>query len=75
MALGFLVLSTLEVGSSYAHFLAGLLPFGAGMALAGAPATTAIVASLPRRSRVSPPRSTTSRASSAGRSGSPCSAA
>jgi EmrB/QacA subfamily drug resistance transporter len=48
MALGFVVLATLEVGSSYAHFLAGLLPFGAGMALAGAPATTAIVASLPR---------------------------
>jgi EmrB/QacA subfamily drug resistance transporter len=49
MALGFVVLATLEVGSSYLHFLAGLLPFGAGMALAGAPATTAIVASLPRR--------------------------
>lgn len=48
MATGFLVLSTLAVGSSYWHFLAGLLPFGAGMALAGAPATTAIVASLPR---------------------------
>ena len=48
MAMGFIVLSTLELGSSYAHFLAGLLPFGAGMALAGAPATTAIVASLPR---------------------------
>ena len=48
MALGFTVLATLEVGSSYAHFLAGLLPFGAGMALAGAPATTAIVSSLPR---------------------------
>jgi EmrB/QacA subfamily drug resistance transporter len=48
MAVGFIVLSTLEVGSSYAHFLAGLLPFGAGMALAGAPATTAIVSSLPR---------------------------
>ena len=48
MALGFLVLATLDVGASYAHFLAGLLPFGAGMALAGAPATTAIVASLPR---------------------------
>ena len=48
MAFGFIVLATLEVGSSYAHFLAGLLPFGAGMALAGAPATTAIVASLPR---------------------------
>jgi hypothetical protein len=48
MATGFLVLSTLEPGSSYWHFLAGLLPFGAGMALAGAPATTAIVSSLPR---------------------------
>ena len=48
MALGFIVLSTLEVGSSYAHFVAGLIPFGIGMALAGAPATTAIVASLPR---------------------------
>jgi hypothetical protein len=48
MSLGFLILATLEVGSSYAHFLAGLLPFGTGMALAGAPATTAIVASLPR---------------------------
>ena len=32
---------------AYWHFLAGLLPFGAGMAFAGAPATTAIVASLP----------------------------
>src|SRR4051812_27042209 len=48
MATGFLVMTTLEVGSSYWRFLAGLLPFGAGMALAGAPATTAIVASLPR---------------------------
>src|SRR5262249_27169277 len=48
MATGFLVLTSLHVGSSYAHFLAGLLPFAAGMALAGAPATTAIVASLPR---------------------------
>ena len=47
MATGFLVIATLDVGSSYWHFLLGLLPFGAGMALAGAPATTAIVASLP----------------------------
>jgi EmrB/QacA subfamily drug resistance transporter len=47
MASGFLVLTTLDVGSSYAHFLVGLLPFAAGMALAGAPATTAIVSSLP----------------------------
>jgi EmrB/QacA subfamily drug resistance transporter len=48
MATGFLILATLDAGSPYLHFLAGLLPFGAGMALAGAPATTAIVASLPR---------------------------
>src|SRR5215467_14628663 len=48
MATGFAVLSTLGTAASYWHFLAGLLPFGAGMALAGAPATTAIVASLPR---------------------------
>ncbi len=48
MATGFLVIAQLEVGSSYWAFLAGLLPFGAGMALSGAPATTAIVASLPR---------------------------
>ena len=48
MATGFLVLATLDTGASYWHFVAGLLPFGAGMALAGAPATTAIVASLPR---------------------------
>jgi MFS family permease len=48
MAAGFAIFSTLASGASYWHFLAGLLPFGAGMALAGAPATTAIVASLPR---------------------------
>src|SRR5262249_23137168 len=48
MAVGFLILSTLGTKSSYWHFLLGLLPFAAGMALSGAPATTAIVASLPR---------------------------
>jgi len=48
MATGFAVLSTLGTDSTYWHFLAGLLPFGAGMALAGSPATTAIVASMPR---------------------------
>jgi EmrB/QacA subfamily drug resistance transporter len=48
MATGLVVLSTLGTAASYWHFLAGLLPFGAGMALAGSPATTAIVASLPR---------------------------
>ena len=47
MAAGFLVVATLDAGSSYWHFLPGLLLFGAGMALSGAPATTAIVASLP----------------------------
>lgn len=48
MATGFVVFSTLGTNASYWHFFAGLLPFGAGMALSGAPATTAIVASLPR---------------------------
>src|SRR6266536_3308651 len=48
MATGFVVLSTLGTGASYWHLLAGLLPLGAGMALSGSPATTAIVASLPR---------------------------
>jgi EmrB/QacA subfamily drug resistance transporter len=48
MALGFVVMSKLDVGSSYWLLLTGLVPFGAGMALSGAPATTAIVASLPR---------------------------
>jgi EmrB/QacA subfamily drug resistance transporter len=47
MASGFLVMSTLDAESTYPHFLAGLLVFAAGMALSGAPATTAIVASLP----------------------------
>ena len=76
MATGFTILSTLDAGSDYWQFLAGLLPFGAGMALAGAPATTAIVASLPREpSRASRRPSTTCPASSAGRSASPSSAA
>jgi EmrB/QacA subfamily drug resistance transporter len=49
MATGFVIFATqLGSGSSYWQFLAGLLPFGAGMALSGAPATTAIVASMPR---------------------------
>jgi EmrB/QacA subfamily drug resistance transporter len=48
MATGFLILSGLDAHSSYLQFAAGLVPFGAGMALAGSPATTAIVASLPR---------------------------
>jgi len=48
MATGLLILSSLDGGSTYWHFLLGVVPFGAGAALAGAPATTAIVASLPR---------------------------
>ena len=47
MAIAFVVWSTLDSGSGYGHFLAGLIPLAAGMALAGAPATTAITASLP----------------------------
>jgi hypothetical protein len=47
MALGMLVLSLLDSGSSYWTLLAGILPLGAGMALATAPATTGIVAALP----------------------------
>jgi Na+/melibiose symporter-like transporter len=48
MACGLIVFSTLGTNASYWHFFAGLVPFGAGMALSGSPATTAIVASLPR---------------------------
>ncbi len=47
MALGFLVLSQLQVDSSYWHFVLGLAFFGLGMGLAGTPATTAITSSLP----------------------------
>jgi EmrB/QacA subfamily drug resistance transporter len=47
MAAGFVFLSTMDSGSSYWHLLGAGLLFGLGMALATAPATTAIVASLP----------------------------
>ena len=47
MAVGLAIFATMDVGTSYWHFLLGLVPFGAGIALAGAPATTAIIASLP----------------------------
>ena len=47
MATGMLVLAQLEAGSSYWLLLAGLVPVGAGMALATAPATTDIVSALP----------------------------
>lgn len=47
MAAGLTVLSTLDVELSYGVFVAGLVLFAAGMALAGTPATTAITESLP----------------------------
>jgi EmrB/QacA subfamily drug resistance transporter len=47
-SIGFLVLSTLQADSGYAHFLVGLLITGLGGALAMTPATNAIVQSLPR---------------------------
>jgi EmrB/QacA subfamily drug resistance transporter len=47
MGIGFLVFTTLETDSSYWRFGAGALITGIGMALATAPATTAIVSSLP----------------------------
>jgi EmrB/QacA subfamily drug resistance transporter len=47
-AAGLGVLATLGVGSSYWHVLGGFILTGAGMALSAAPATNAIVASLPQ---------------------------
>jgi EmrB/QacA subfamily drug resistance transporter len=47
MGIGFLVFTTLETDSSYWRFATGALITGIGMALATAPATTAIVSSLP----------------------------
>jgi EmrB/QacA subfamily drug resistance transporter len=47
MGVGFLVFTTLDTGSSYWRFGLGALITGIGMALATAPATTAIVSSLP----------------------------
>jgi hypothetical protein len=47
-AAGLAVLSTLGVGSSYGIVLVGFVLAGAGMALSSAPATNAIVASLPQ---------------------------
>jgi len=48
IASAFVVFSTLGTTADYPRFLAGLVLLGAGMALSGSPATTAIVASLPR---------------------------
>jgi EmrB/QacA subfamily drug resistance transporter len=47
MALGMAVLSQLGADSSYWLLLAGIVPVGAGMAFATAPATTDIVAAVP----------------------------
>jgi predicted MFS family arabinose efflux permease len=47
VAAGLLVISLVGVELRYWSFAAGLVLFAAGMALAGTPATTAIVASLP----------------------------
>jgi len=47
MAVGFVILSQLQVDSPYWHFVLGLVFFGFGMGLAGTPATTAITSSLP----------------------------
>jgi hypothetical protein len=47
MGVGFLVFTRLETDSSHWRFGAGALVTGIGMALATAPATTAIVSSLP----------------------------
>lgn len=47
MAAGFMVFTTLGVDLVYWQLLIGLILFGGGMALAGPPATTAIVSSLP----------------------------
>jgi EmrB/QacA subfamily drug resistance transporter len=48
LATGFLILSSLGTAGSYWHLFAGLALLGTGMGLSGSPATTAIVASLPR---------------------------
>lgn len=47
MAAGLVVVSRLRVDLSYGTFGTGLVLFAAGMALAGTPATTAVVSSLP----------------------------
>jgi hypothetical protein len=46
-AVGFLILSQLQVDSPYWYFALGLVFFAFGMGLAGTPATTAITASMP----------------------------
>jgi len=48
LGIGLGIMSQLDGGSSYWHFLGGLIVFGLGMALTSTPSTTAIVSSLPR---------------------------
>jgi MFS family permease len=48
LAAGLGIMSQLDGGSTYWHFLGGLIVFGFGMALTSTPSTTAIVTSLPR---------------------------
>jgi hypothetical protein len=48
LATGFIVLSSLGTSGSYWHLFAALVLLGTGMGLSGSPATTAVVASLPR---------------------------
>lgn len=47
MAVGFFLLSGLDVDTPYWYFVIGVLFFGVGMGLAGTPATTAVTSALP----------------------------
>ena len=75
MAVGLGTLSFLGVDFDPVVFYAGLFFFALGMGLAGTPATTAITASLPERKQGVASAVNDSRASSAARWASPCSAA
>jgi Na+/melibiose symporter-like transporter len=48
LAGGLGIMAQLDGGSSYGHFLGGLVVFGLGMACTSTPSTTAIVTALPR---------------------------
>ena len=75
MALGTGVLTRLGPDSSYWVVLAGIVPIGAGMALATRPRPPTSSPLFPSTSRVSPPPSTTPLARSGEPSGSRCSGA
>ena len=75
IAVGMIVLSTLDPSSTYWLVLGGILPVGVGMALAMAPATTDIVAALPAHKQGVASRRTMQPARSAALWASPCSAA